>query len=360
MNTVQEEQISTKELFKKLLGVFKIVLEQWKLILIISGITSLLSIAYDYSEYQERQYGAEIVFNLEIGGGGGGMGDFGGLAGALGIGGGGAKSTDLISGENFMPVISSKAVYERALLKEISVYGKKMLFVNYYKDSSDIARNDWGGDMFNDPNYELINYRFKKKKPEEFTLFENAAVTQIYEKLKKGTEVRSLGKGTSLTSLIGITNNEMLSKIWVETLLKTMEEFYKEVKTKKSMLVLDIQEKRLDSLRRVLYGTDRQLASVTAQNINAVDPTGQMKQQQLNRNSGFISGQYYAQLQTVENLRMMMINQTPIFTVLEPVRLPLTEFNWYIGQRTTAGAFIGLVLGAVYVLLRKFFKELNS
>jgi hypothetical protein len=360
MNTIQEEQISTKELFKKIIGVFKTVMSEWKFVLIMAGVISLSSILYDYTEYQERQYGAEVVFNLELnGGGGGGMGDLGGLAGAFGLGGGG-RATDFFSNENFLPIISSKAVYERALMKEVKVYGKKMLFVNYYKDSSDIAKKEWGGDFFNEPNYELIKYRFEKKKPEEFTLLENVATQQIYEKLKKGTETRSLGKGTSLTSLIGITNNEMLSKIWVETLLETMEEFYKEVKTKRSRQVLAIQESRLDSLRRVMLGTDRQLASVTAQNVNAVDPSGQMRQQQLNRSNNFISNQYFAQLTTVENLRLMMINQTPIFTVLEPVRLPLLEYNWYIGQKTTPAAFIGLILGVIIVLLRKFFKELSS
>jgi hypothetical protein len=359
MNTIQEEQISTKELFKKIIGVFKVIAESWKLVLIISGLTSLLSIAYDYSQYEERQYGAEILFNLELGGGGGGMGDLGGLASAFGIG-GGPRATDLMSNENFLPIIGSKAVYERALMKDVKIGGKKTLFINYYKDSSDISKQEWGGDLFNDPNYELIKYKFTKKKPEDFTKLENVAITQIYDKLKKGTEVRTLGKGTSLTALVGITNNETLSKVWVETLLETMEEFYKEVKTKKSKLVLDIQEKRLDSLRRVMLGTDRQLANVTAQNVNAVDPTGQMRQQQLNRSNNFISNQYFAQLGTVENLRLMMVNQTPVFTVLEPVRLPLVEYNWYIGQRTVSGAFIGLVVGAVFVLLRRFFKELNS
>lgn len=362
MSIIQEEQISTKEIFQKIFGVFRLLFKSWKLILIFSALFSLLSIAFDYSQYQETQYGAEIVFNLELGGGGGGggMGDLAGLAGAFGFGGGGNRTGEFFSAENFTQILNSKTVYEKALMKEITIGGKKTLFINYYKDSSDIAKKEWGGDLFNDPDFESINYKFTKKTPEQFTKKENEMIFTIYEKLSGNTEIRSLSKGSSMTSLVAITNNEMLSKIWLETLLKTMEEFYREVKTKKTRLVLDIQEKRLDSLRRVMLGTDRQLATLTAQNQNVVDPSGPLRQQQLSRNNSFTSNQYYQQLATVENLNLMMINQTPIFTVLEPVRLPLLKYQWYIGQRTTLGAIIGIVVGCLFIIIRRFFQELAS
>ena len=360
--TIQEEQISTKDLIKKILGVFALIGSQWKLLLISIAIGTLVSIIIDVKDIKETEYSGEIQFNLESGGNGqNAMGGFGGLASAFGMGGmGGTTSNDLFSGGNFGLMVSSKALYEKALMKEVTVAGKKSLFINFYKDSSDIAKKEWGGDLLHEPDKKSIAYRFVPKKPSDFTKDENVMIATIYEKLAAQTQLKPLDKNGSIMILSCVTNSELLTKIWVETLLESLSEFYVEVRTRKTREIYDIQVKRLRELEGKLNSTDRQLATTTFQNLNAVDPTAPMKQQQLNRSNTFISNQYFTQMATVEQLKMALINQTPLFTVLQPVRLPLLQKTYTIGGSTKTGAFLGFFLCLVFIIIRKTYQELMS
>ncbi|MBA4850102.1 hypothetical protein [Emticicia sp. BO119] len=359
---IQEEQISTKDLFQKIINVFRLIGSEWKLLLIGIAVGTLLSILMDINNFKESQFYGEIQFNLESGNPNqGGMGGLAGFANAFGMGGmGGAQTNDLFSGGNFGLVISSKALYEKALMKEVMVGNKKTLFINYYKDSSDIKTNEWGGDLFHEPNKAAINFRFVPKSPEKFGKVENELLATIYEKLVKQTELKPLDKNGSIMILSATTNNEMLTKVWLETLLKSLEEFYKDVRTKKTLEVYNFQVERLNELQGKLNSTDRQLAITTFQNMNAVDPTAPMRQQQLNRNNTYISNQYYNQMATVENLRMLLIHQTPLFTLLQPVRLPLLRKDYTIGGSTKLGAFLGFFLCLVFIIVRKTYQELVS
>lgn len=360
--TIQEEQISTKDLIKKIIGVFKLIGSHWKLLLISIGLGSLISIIFDIKDLKESEFVGEIQFNLESGGNGQNpMGGLGGLASAFGMGGmGGATSNDLFSGGNFGLMVSSKALYEKALMKEVTIGGKKTLFINFYKDSSDIAKKEWGGDLLHEPDKKSIAYRFKPKQPSEFTKEENIMIATIYEKLAAQTQLQPLDKNGSIMILSCITNSELLTKVWLETLLASLEEFYIEVRTRKTREIYDIQVNRLRELEGKLSSTDRQLATTNFQNLNAVDPTAPMRQQQLNRSNNFISNQYYTQMATVEQLKMALIHQTPLFTVLQPVRLPLLQKTYSIGGNTKTGAFLGFFLCLVVIIFRKTYQELMS
>lgn len=361
--TIQEEQISTKDLIKKIIGVFTLIGSNWKLLLISLALGTLVSILLDLKNLKDAEYSGEIQFNLESGGAGqNNMGGFGGLASAFGMGGmgGGATTNDLFSGGNFGLMVSSRALYEKALMKEVIIGGKKTLFINFYKDSSDIAKKEWGGDWLHEPDKKSIEYHFKPKNPNDFTKDENQIVTTIYEKLVEKTQLQPLDKGGSIMILSCVTNSEFLTKIWLETLLESLKEFYIEVRTRKTREVYDFQVNVLNQLEGKLNSTDRQLAITTFQNMNSVDPTAPMRQQQLSRSNNFVSTQYYNQLAAVEQLKMSLIHQTPLFTVLQPIRLPLLKKSYFIGGNTKTGAFIGFFICLVFIIVRKTYQELMS
>lgn len=358
--TIQEEQINTKDLIKKVIGVFKLIGSEWRLLLISIALGTLVSILLDVKELKDTDYTGEIQFNLEAGGGQQmALGGLGGLAGAFGMG-GGAASNDLFSGGNFGLLISSKTLYEKALMQEVLIGGKKTLFINFYKDSSDIAKKEWGGDLLHEPNFKAIKYRFQSKPVNDFTKDENILLATIYEKLEAQTTLQPLDKMGSVMVLSATTNSEYLTKVWLETLLKTLKEFYIEVRTQKTRDIYDIQLVRLRELEGKLSSTDRQLANTQFQNQNAVDPTAPMRTMQLNRSNNYISTQYYQQLAAVEQLKMQLINITPLFTVLQPVRLPLLQRTYTVGGNTQTGAFVGFFLCLIFIIMRKSYQELMS
>jgi hypothetical protein len=358
--TIQEEQINTKDLIKKVIGVFKLISSEWRLLLISISLGTLISILLDVKELKDTDYTGEIQFNLETGGGQQmAMGGFGGLAGAFGMG-MGTASNDLFSGGNLGLFISSKTLYEKALMQEVLIGGKKTLFINFYKDSSDIAKKEWGGDLLHEPDFKSIKYRFQSKPVNNFTKDENILLSTIYEKLEAQTTLQPLDKMGSIMVLSATTNSEYLTQVWLETLLKTLKEFYIEVRTQKTREIYNIQMRRLYELEVKLSSTDRQLANTQFQNQNAIDPTAPMRTMQLNRSNNYVSNQYYQQLAAVEQLKMQLINVTPLFTVLQPVRLPLLQRTYTVGGNTQTGAFVGFFLCLVFIIMRKSYQELMS
>lgn len=361
-NIIQEEQLTTKDLIFQFIGILKQLSKEWRLLLIGACLGGLLSVAYDLKEYRETLYWGEVSFNLESGNQSNNtLGAFAGMASAFGIQGGGAGgSSDLFSGINFGVVLNSRALYDRAFMKEVTVNGKKELFVNYYKDSSGIAQKEWAGNLFKEPNYGAIKYRFKKKNPKDFTPLENQIIEALHAKLSASTFLMNADKGSSIMTLKASSISENLSKAWVEVLVETLEEYYIEIKTKKTRDVLDVQEKRLAELSSKLSATDRQLANATFQAVNAVDPMAPMRTQQVSRNNQYASQQYFQQLAQVENIKLMLINQTPFFMIVEPVRLPLSKTSSTVGDRMLPGAIIGFVLLSVFILFRNTIRSVMA
>ncbi|MFN3589989.1 MAG: hypothetical protein ACK4UP_11465 [Spirosomataceae bacterium] len=363
MNTpiLQEDYISTKDFLIKVIKGIKKLWSYWQFLCIGMVLGSLTTLISDLANKREEVYGAKMVFNLEIGGQGSDMGGLSGLTSSLGLGGSTQQSGDIFSGMNFVELITSRIVFERALLKEVEINGNNMIFVNYYKDSSDISRNEWGGGFFGSKNQDKIAFKFKKKKPEELTPEENIILDDIYKKLKKETSINSL-TGTSFTEVVITNTNEMLAKRWAETLLDTFEEFYIDMKTKKTKEILLMQEARLSKIEAQMFSTDRRLAQISAENQNVVDPSGTVIQEQIRRNNGFYSQQYLSQLATVDNIRTTLINQTPIFTIIEPIRLPLLSIKSIVGSRMPIGGFVGLVISilliSIYITLKEVLAQI--
>jgi hypothetical protein len=342
MSNLSPDQISTREFFKSIFEYFKFIFSKWQILLI--GL--LIGTAYDLIKNSifeiEKKYGGIITFHLELdGSGSGGMGQFQGLASTFGIGGSTPKGGDLLGMANFESIMLSVNVFQNAFMKEVKVGNRKDLFINYYIDSSNIKTKEWGPTLFRGASA-FASYKFTKKNINDFTPYENQIISDVYNKLFTETLVEPKEK-SSLFQLNASTTNEMLTKVWMETLLEVTEDFYKTMKTKKTRQLLVAQQARLDSLSYALKSTDKRLARVTFDNPNVVDPSGVMRQQQLSRDNTYLTNQYFQQMANVESLNRMIFEQTPLFTILEPVRLPLSYYK-KIGISTRISGLIMLVV----------------
>lgn len=359
-NQFQEQEVSTKEFIKKTVEFFQSIGKSWRLLMIGLLTGALVSFILDIVNKKETDYVATISFNLDIGGGASSnaMGQFGGLASAFGVGGGQQSQTgDLLSGSNFPVLAKSRIVFEKALMTNVVVEGDTMLMANYYKDSSDIAEMKWEGSLFKSANDKAINYRFVQKDPEEFTREENEIITSIYDYLAEQTffEGRT---GSSLTDLSVINTNEILAKVWAETLLNATQTFYKEIKTAKTKNLLREQESRLDSLQGLMLSSDNRLGRIAYQNPNIIDPNAKVRESQVGRNNNFYSSQFYSQLANVETLNRLLYEQTPILTIIVPIRLPLLINSGGLGQSYKVGSILGLIIALVVTVLRNTYKEI--
>ncbi len=300
-------------------------------------------------------YGGKTVFNIDLEGGGGGQ--MGGLASAFGLG-GGNPSGGLLDAANFSEVLTSRTVFEDALMTEIELFGRKDLLINFVVDSSGIKENQWGGGLFYGPSY-FADIRYTKKKPgEEFTRDETMAISEIIGMLEKST-VLEPEQGTSLYNLSAKLENELLTKAYIETLLDATERFYTKMRTIRTRRLIAIQEKRVDSLRSVLYRFDNSLARNTYDQPNLVDPLAASKTTKLSRDASYVSSQYATNMASLDNLKNLLVEQAQVFHVLTPVLIPMVSSN-KAGISVRLTGLILLFAAIMIISLRKTYLDVMS
>jgi hypothetical protein len=342
-----EKNISTKELIFQFLRFLKLISSKWRIWLTSLLLGTCISLLLDLLVTDTKLYRSSITFNLEQGTNN--QNQFGGfgILNQNNISGG-----DLFSSQNFPELVRSNAVIERALMKTVVVNGDSLLMINYIADSSDIKTKEWGGSIFREPYNDAIGYEFIMKDFNDFTALENSIISSVNDKVKEVTILDGIGASTSIMLLTANLTNELLVKNWVETLVLTYEEFYVEMKTKKTRELLKHEYNRIALIENKLSNTDSKMARLTFENPNVVDPRGRMYETQITRKTTFLSTQYIAQLNKIEALERTLLEETPIFTIIEESRLPLeiTESETGLNLKISSLAFffISILLISVY------------
>jgi hypothetical protein len=349
-NQVPPDQISPREVVNRAIIFKNQLIRSWKLIAVFIAIGGVIGFFIDLNLDRRPTYTAWITFNLGGGSAQGGMG-------------GGAPDANIFTGENFMYYVVSKPIISRSLLKEVDTTGHnsknekaasvhKDLMINYYIRNSGIQEDEWEKDDT------LKNFRFiRGKDPQKFTKLENKALDGVFNRIKGETTIAQLDRKSSFLTLRTGMHSELLAATWLDILLETVQEDYTEKQNKKTNLMLGLMKARRDSLGRVLGRNETNLARYIDQNQQIVVAEGQLQQSKLTRNSGFVQQLYYAAVQSVDNLGLTLIREAPLFTIVEPVSLPLYKES-HVPYAMQAGLLLGLMLGLVFVFLRQTFQNI--
>ena len=346
------EQFALRDVLVGVLQVYNSIKRNWKLLLgfIFAGI--LGGLIFDLVTKERPVYTASIVFNM--GGVAPQQGGFGDISSLLGRGGGGAApDAGLFVGENFYSYALSRPVIEKALMKTVVVNNEKLLLANFYKDSSDFNEEFEGSP-------ELLNVRFTPSKPiSKMNYYESIVLDQMYGRIKGQTLLDIAGKKVTFSQLTVGIENEALARIWAETLIKTIEEVHDSIQTQKSRETLIILKNRADSLFRILNRTETRMAAIQTVDQYAVMAESKMAETQLARKSGFVSTMYFEAIRSYENLRVSLIKETPLFTIIEPVHLPLVS-KQAKGNGLPIGSFLGVLLGLIAIYVKSLYQQIKK
>ncbi len=343
---VPADQISPKAVVLRVLQLKTVFQRNWKLILIITLLGGIIGFIIDRTKARKPTYNAAITFNL----GGGSSNSFGGelgmLAGAFGLG-NSAPDASIFSGENFLIYAKSRPVVVKTLMKTAPINGRDTLLIDYYIRHSGIRDKEW------EDNDTLRAIQFGiAKTPEQYSKQEINAIAQVFTRISGEMSVSQPERKSSFMRLSASLEDEMLSKVFVETHLKTIEEDYRQKQTKKSSEMLSLLNNRADSLGRLLSGTESKLAQYRDQNQQMVVATGVMAESRLTRNTAYLQTQYFSALVNAENMRLSLIREAPLFTIIDPVALPL-----YKDVASAVALQLGLILGLIISLLAVFLRE---
>jgi hypothetical protein len=353
-NSLPEDQFSFKDIVLKLVYFKDLVLKNWKIFILASIVGTGLGYVLEKLLKEPKIYIAKIVFNMDNGASGGMGGGLSDLASAFGLSAGSTTGGNLFSGENFIELLKTKNLYNRALLTRVNINGKSEIFANYYLRKSGIL------EIEQKDNTAIQNFKFVHDKYDSTTQAERSTVRLIQAFLMPVTMVSAESKKASFLTLAVTTRNDTLSYTWAKLYLKIVTDFYKETKTQKTREVRDLIVHRVDSLKRALYSNQNAAARYADQNQQVIMQEGLVQQQRLQTNSGQLQGLYFEALRNLDNINLSMAKETPLFTKIDDVELPISPEPDPTKKGLIIGGLLGFFISIIYVAFKQTLKEINN
>lgn len=351
--SLPEDQFSFKDIVLKLVSFKNLIVRNWKVLVATVLIGTGGGFAFERFTKKPATYVAKIVFNMENGGGGSG-GGISDLASAFGFSSGSSASAGLFVGDNFIELLKTKNLYNRAVLSKVKVNGREEIFGNYYLRTSGILKDELEDDV------EMQTYQFRHDRYEDATPNERSKVRLVQNYLMPYTLIANDSKKATFLSLAVTSRNDTLSYIWANLYLRVVTDFYKETKTQKSRELLVLVEHRVDSLKRALYSTQNAAARFQDQNQQIIVQEGLVQQQRLQTNSGQIQAMYFESVKNLDNIKFSMAKETPLFTRIDDPELPISPEPDPTKKVIIIGALIGLFLGILYVAFKETLSEIKA
>lgn len=257
---------------------------------------------------------------------------------------------------NIHKLLESRFLIERTLRTEVVINQKKILLADFFLDSLDYREKWIAGSAY--PSLKINS----NKKDSNEVWFENGIIANIYKTLlSKYLKVNSVGKATTLTSILVETEHPLFSKTFAETLVSEVTNYYISSKTERSRTNLAIIEQRTDSVKRVymqaLYGR----ASFADADINLVRESFSVPGEKKQTDVQILKSAYIDLSRNLESARTSLMNNTPIIQILDKPILPLDIIKPSILRQfilySVIGGFLAMMLFSASFFLSKLKRQ---
>lgn len=351
------QNISLKELFYIARDWFVFLLRNWVLLcalVIIGG-----GLGFWYASIKKPVYTATTTFVLEEEkNSSSGLGSLAGLASMAGVdinaGGGG-----IFQGDNIIELYKSRRMVEKTLLTSVVYNGKREMLINKYIEFHHL-RDKWGkGSAANALRFDTTDYHSIKT----IRLRDSIMGNIVGDITKNCLNVAKPDKKLSIIVADVKSEDEFFSKNFNEQIVKNVNDFYVQTKTKKSLYNVKILQQKTDSVRAVMNGAIYSSASVADATPN-LNPTRQIQRIAPMQKSQFSAETNKAILSSlVQNLEMAKISlrkDAPLIQVVDEPVYPLAKKSFGKLKGLVLGGFLFGFIGAVILTLKRFFSTFSS
>lgn len=351
-----DDEISLKELVLKIREWWQYLWSKKWIIIIVGIIGGALGLAYSF--VKKPVYTATTTFVLESGEKSGGLGQYAGIASMMGIdlGGGG-----IFQGDNIMELYKSRTMIEKTLFSPVDSITQQPLIEKYIEMNK--LRKGW------EKKTELKNLRFalgdlnRKVEEAKTQRLRDSVIGKIVEVIGKG--YLSVDKPDKKLSIIKVdvkSTDEIFAKRFNEELVKNVNDFYIQTKTKKSLRNVGILQHKTDSVRAVMNGAIYSAAIVADVTPN-LNPTRQAQRAAPVQKAQFSAETNKAVLsalvQNLETAKIALLKETPLIQVIDEPVYPLEKDRLGKVKGIIIGGFIFGLLTVVSLLFRKLIEEIS-
>ncbi|HEY1195887.1 Wzz/FepE/Etk N-terminal domain-containing protein [Flavobacterium sp.] len=353
LETIENEDISVKDLLKKLKEWFNYLLSKWLIIIVAGIVGSILGLTY--SVLKKPVYTATLSFALEDEKGAGGLGGALGLASSFGLDLGG-NGGGIFTASNLTELFKSRSMVEKTLLSPVYVEGKKISLAENF-----LQNNEWRKKWSDNPKISSIQF-LPDADRSKFTREQDSILGLIYMDLSKtGLLVAQKDKKISIITIDVSSKNELFAKNFCESLAKQVGEFYIDTKSKKARMNMAILQHQVDSIRRELNSAIIGVA-VANDNTFGLNPAlnvrrtpSAKRQVDVQANTAILT----ELVKQSELAKVTLRKETPLIQVIDQPILPLPKERFGKAKGILLGGFLAVFLMIVRLVGKKLFDELS-
>ena len=352
-HTPEEGEITVKELIQTL--------QHWvsylwskRIILLISGILGgALGLLYAFVKVP--QYTATTTFVLEGGDSKGGLAQYAGMAAMVGIDLGGGTS-GLFQGDNILEIYKSRTMISQTLLSKTHPDSNELLIDRY------IAYNGLEKAWRDDPVLSTLDFRHNPQTLDAQKLrVRDSVLTRFAEAVTHG--VLSVDKPDKKLSIIKVevtSPDEIFSKAFNENLVKRVNDFYVQTKTKKSADNIAILQHKVDSVRAEMTGAIYSAAKVSDATPN-LNPTRQVQRIAPAQEAQFSAEANKAilsqLLQNLELAKMSLMQEQPLVQVVDQPVYPLPVERLGKMKGVIIGGFLFGFFTLLFLIVQRWYRD---
>lgn len=351
-DTIENEEISLKELIEKIKDWYSYLLSQWKIIILAGLIGGSLGIVY--SIVKKPIYTASLSFALEGENSGGGMGGALGLASSFGLDLGGSGG-GIFTAANLTELFKSRSMVEKTLLSPVNFNGKNISLAEMY-----IQNNMWREGWNKNPILSNIQF-LPNANRKDFTRIQDSIMGLIYGSiLNSNLSVGQRDKKISITTIDVSSKNELFAKYFCEELAKQVGEFYIFTKSRKARVNMSILEKQVDSIRNELNGAITGVAIANDNTFN-LNPALNVRRSPSVRRQVDVQANTAILTELVKQSELAKVTlrkETPLIQVIDKPILPLAKKRIGKIKGFIVGGFLSGILILIFLIIKRFIKDL--
>lgn len=346
-NRPDSDEMSLKEIVYKSRQIINYLVSKYLICITVGIFGALVGLGIAYIKH--ATYTATTTFVLESGeSGGGGLGQYAGIASMVGIdfaGGGGG----IFQGDNIIELYKSRKMIEQTLYSNIQEDSTQLLIDRY------LNIKGWKEKWSDNPQLRNFNFKDAINTKTNSARLRDSLVTVVVDDIKKNYLIVSKpDKKLSIIKVDFKSPDELFSKNFNDNLVRNVNDFYVQTKTKKALQTVSNLQHQADSVRRILNGAINNVANIAdaTPNLNPARQTlrapAQRSQFNADANKAILS-------ELVKNLELSKMNlrqETPLIQIIDKPVYPLN-----VDMLTkTRGLVFGFAIGAGLTIIALIFQ----
>ncbi|HWW41757.1 Wzz/FepE/Etk N-terminal domain-containing protein [Pedobacter sp.] len=345
-NISNPHEISLKDLVERIKSGIRYLLSKWRILVLAAVLGGVMGLTYAY--FRKPVYTATTTFVLESGENTGSLGQYAGLASMVGLDIGNSGG-GIFQGDNILELYKSRTMIQKTLLSPLNSDSKHFLIESYIEFNR--LSQKWGKDT------KLNGISFHLPPGQSLSRLQDSIIGKIVEDINKNyLTVTKPDKKLSILKVDVNSDNEEFAKNFNDQIVKNVNDFYIQTKTKKSLQNVEILRQKTDSVRSVMNGAIFTAAAVADATPN-LNPTRQLQRTAPVQRSQFNAEANKALLsELVKNLELSRIalrKETPLIQIVDSPIFPLDRTSKGYLKFPVLFGILAVFLSTVIFIVKK-------